>query len=106
MELSFKVDNKMQTFKKDAIYFKDNIRAVQHTIVQDKFYKSDDPTPEMYEDMQHKFCEMIADLFNNEFSAEQFKAGMTLKNMKTAEEIFTLALGGKLDKEEKESEKK
>ena len=105
MELSFKVDNKMQTFKKDAIYFKDNIRAVQHTIVQDAFYKSDNPTPEMYEEMQHGFCEMIADLFNNEFSAEQFKAGMTLESMNKAEDIFTLALGGKLEKE-KEAEKK
>lgn len=105
LELSFKVDGKMQTFKKDAIYFKDNIRAVQHTMVQDTFYKSEHPTPEKYEEMQHGFCEMIADIFNNEFSAEQFKAGMSLESMKKAEDIFTLSLGGKLEKE-KESEKK
>lgn len=106
MELSFKVDNKMQTFKKNDIYLKDNIRAVQHTMVQDKFYKSDNQTPEMYADMQHDFCQMISDFFNNEFSAEQLKAGVTLENIQVANDIFTLALGGKLDKEEKESGKK
>ncbi len=102
ISISFKVDGKMNTFKKDDIYFSDNIRAVKHTIVQSKFYNSDDPTPEKYEEMQDDFCEMIADIFNNEFSADQFKRGLSLSSHKKAEEIFTLALGGKADKDEKE----
>ncbi|MFW8619013.1 phage tail assembly chaperone G [Enterococcus innesii] len=102
ISISFKIDGKMHTFKKDDIYFSDNIRAVKHTIVQSKFYNGDDPTPEKYEEMQEDFCEMMADIFNNEFSSDQFKRGLSLSSHKKAEEIFTQALGGKIDKEDKE----
>lgn len=106
LDLTFKVDGKMKTFSKDAIYFKDNIRAVKHTIVQQKFFNSENQNEEMYEETQQSFCEMMADIFDGQFSAEQFKSGMTLENVSKAEDIFTLALGGKLDSKEKESEKK
>lgn len=105
IELSFKVDGKMQTFKKDNIYFKDNIRAVKHTIVQTEYYEAEKQTEEAYEQMQNDFCEMISDIFNNDFSAEQLKNGITLDNLRKLDDIFTLALGGKLKKEE-ETEKK
>lgn len=101
ISLSFKIDGKMETFKKDDIYFADNIRAVKHQIVQMDYFDSEEQTPEKYEAMQEDFCQMMSDLFNNEFSSEQFRHGLTLEKTKKAEEIYILALGGKLDEEDK-----
>lgn len=101
ISLSFKVDGKMQTFKKDDIYFADNIRAVKHSIIQAEYYKAEKQDVEKYETMQEDFCQMISDIFNNEFSAEQFKQGLSLSKHEKAEEIYILALGGKLDEEDK-----
>ena len=105
ISLSFKVDGKMQTFKKDDIYFADNIRAVKHSIVQAEYYNSKKQDVEKFEAMQEDFCQMMSDIFNNEFSSEQFKQGLTLKNHSKAEEIYILALGGTLDKEDTDKKK-
>ena len=101
ISLSFKIDGKMQTFKKDDIYFADNIRAVKYSIVQAEYYNAEKQDVEKFEAMQEDFCQMMSDIFNNEFSSEQFKQGLTLKNHVKAEEIYILALGGKLDEEDK-----
>ncbi len=102
ISLSFKIDKKMETFKKDDIYLSDNIRAVKHQIVQTEYYTSEKQTPEAFEEMQNDFCEMIADIFDNEFSSEQLKKGLTLKKYKEVENIYILALGGKVEKEDSE----
>lgn len=96
INLSFKVDDKMQTFKKDDIYFADNIRAVKHSIIQADYYNSEKQDVEKYGAMQEDFCQMMSDIFNNEFSGEQFKQGLTLEKHNKAEEIYILALGGTL----------
>ncbi len=101
ISLSFKIDGKMQTFKKDDIYFADNIRAVKHQIVQREYYMSEKEDAEKFEAMQEDFCQTMSDIFNNEFSSEQFRQGLTLEKTKKAEEIYVLALGGKLDEEDK-----
>lgn len=105
ISVSFKIEKKMKTFTKDDIYFADNIRAVKHSIVQADYWQSKEQTPEKYEDMQNDFCNMIADIFNNDFSGEQFKQGMLLSSHQQADDIFTLALGGKLEKEDDEEKK-
>ncbi|MFZ6624508.1 hypothetical protein ACOXU5_02320 [Vagococcus fluvialis] len=105
ISLSFKIDGKMQTFKKDDIYFADNIRAVKHSIVQADYYNAEKQDVEKFEAMQEDFCQMMSDIFNNEFSSEQFKQGLTLKNHVKAEEIYILALGGTLDKEDTDKKK-
>lgn len=106
IELTLRIDGKMTTFTKDDIYLSDNIRAVKHQIAQKKFYTSDDQTAEMFEEMQDDFCEMIADIFNNDFSSEQFKNGLSLANRTKAEDIYILALGGKLKDEQEDDESK
>ena len=105
ISLSFKVDGKMKTFKKDDIYFSDNIRAVKHSIVQTEFYTKENATKEDYENMQTDYCEMIADIFGNEFSADQLKNGLTIGKLDELESIYLKALGGE-KKETDESEKK
>ena len=103
ISLSFKVDGKMKTFKKDDIYLTDNIRAVKHSIVQSEYYTAEKPSAEKYEEMQADFCEMIADLFNNEFSGDQLRQAYPLSKFEDLEEIYVQALGGK---SEEDSEKK
>lgn len=103
--LSFKVDGKMKTFKKDDIYFSDNIRAVKHSIVQTDFYSKKDATKEDYENMQNDYCEMIADIFDNDFSAEQLKTGLTISKLDELDAIYLKALGGE-KKESDDNEKK
>lgn len=101
ISLSFKIDGKMETFKKDDIYFADNIRAVKHSIIQNEYYLLEKQDAKKFESLQEDFCQMISDIFNNEFSAEQFKQGLSLSKHEKAEEIYILALGGKLDEEDK-----
>ena len=105
MEISFKVDGKMRTFSKDKIYFRDNIRAVKHQIIQGKYFEEEINDPEKYEEMQADFCRMIADIFNNEFSAEQLRDNFLLEDRERLEEIYILALGGTIKKETDEEKK-
>lgn len=108
IEVSFKIDGKMKTFTKDDIYLKDNIRAVKHSMIQHDYYTNEGQTPEKFEEMQDDFCAMISDIFGNEFSPEQLKSGISLSDTEKLNEIYTLALGGKVEEEsdgEEESKK-
>lgn len=105
MEISFKIDGKMQTFTKDTIYLRDNIRAVKHQIVQSNYFESPQQSHEEYENMQYDFCEMIAYIFDGEFSAEQLRDNYPLTEREKLDDIYILALGGTLKKESTDEKK-
>mgnify|MGYP001241804384 FL=1 len=105
MEISFKIDGKMQTFTKETIYLRDNIRAVKHQIVQSNYFESPQQSHEEYEKMQYDFCEMIAYIFDGEFSAEQLRDNYPLSEREKLDEIYILALGGTLKKESDDEKK-
>ena len=105
MEISFKIDGKMQTFTKETIYLRDNIRAVKHQIVQKEYYNGPQDKSEDYENMQYDFCEMIAYIFDGEFSAEQLRDNYPLSAQDELDDIYILALGGTLKKESTDEKK-
>lgn len=100
-QISFKVDGKMQTFKKDDVYLEDNVRAVQFSIRQAEFFGSDDQTPEKYDDLQKHYFQFISDFFGNGFSAEQLSQSFPLSKKEELEDIYQAALGGKAEDSEK-----
>lgn len=106
IEISFKIEGKMQTFTKDKIYFRDNIRAVKHQILQSRYYENPLADSEKFEEMQNDFCQMIADIFGNDFSGEQLRDGFPLSERQKLEDVYILALGGELEKKENKDEKK
>lgn len=100
-QISFKIENKTQTFKKTDVFLEDNVRAVQYSISEADFFGSDDQTPEKYAELQYKFHQFISDFFGNEFSPEQLAQGFPYSKSDELRDIYQEALGGKAKDDEK-----
>lgn len=103
IEIKLTIDGKKQAFKKREITIRDNIFAVKHQILATQHYSDAEKAndPEEYEKIQLNFAKTIAQIFGNEFTADQLLDGLGSKESEVLNEIYLQALGGTVDEDAK-----
>lgn len=101
IEIKLTIDGKKQAFKKREITIRDNIFAVKHQILATQYYSDAEKAndPDEYEKIQLNFAKTIAQIFGNEFTADQLLDGLGSKESEVLNEIYLQALGGTVDED-------
>lgn len=101
IELKLTIDGKKQVFKKREMTIRDNIFAVKHQILATQHYSDEKKAndPDEYEKLQVNFAKTIAQIFYNEFTADQLLDGLGNKGAEILNEIYLEALGGTVDED-------
>lgn len=105
-KFTLKIKGEDREFKRDNFFLRQAILANKHQIVADEFYKKDHPTAEEFENVQMDLAKTISEIFDGQFTADEFIDGLTMENQHVADDILILALGGKLKEEKQDDEKK
>jgi len=102
-EIKLSINGKTKKFDKKQFFIKEHILALQFSMKQEKYLQKEDRTIEDIAENQHNWAEFMADIFANQFTADEFINGLEIKDKAAAEDIYIECLGGKNDKEKKEN---
>lgn len=105
-KFTLKIKGEDREFKRDNFFLRQAILANKHQIVADEFYQKEHPTAEEFEDLQTDLAKTISEIFDGQFTPDEFIDGLTIENQHVADDVLILALGGKLEKEEKQDDEK
>lgn len=104
-EITLKQGGVDKVFKKDYINVEDNLLAVEHQVRQASLYTNDKAThdPKKHRQLNEAYLQMFVDMYGRQFSVEDLKQ-TDVSILKTLNELYVEALGGKTDDGEEPKE--
>lgn len=104
-ELKLTIDGKVQKFQKKQFFIKENILALQFSMKQEKYLRLEEPEIEDIEKNQLNFAEFMSEVFEKQFTPEEFINGCLIEDKDIAEDIYIQCLGGNSEDKEKKGKK-
>ncbi|MBT2732120.1 hypothetical protein [Carnobacterium sp. ISL-102] len=103
-EIKLIINGKTKKFDKKQFFIKEHILALQFSLKQEKYLKKEDRNIEDIAENQKNWAEFMSDVFEKQFTVEEFINGLEIKDKSAAEDIYIECLGGKNDEEKKENQ--
>lgn len=104
-EITLKQGGVDKVFKKDYINVEDNLLAVEHQVRQAALFTNDKSAhdPKKHRQLNEAYLQMFVDMYGRQFSLEDLKQ-TEVSVLKTLNELYVDALGGKNDDGEEQKE--